>query len=88
MLHPVIAAGRSIGVFGTLHTNEVDPIDQEEHMVAFTGQVGILISNCTIFEKAKREQEKTKTKIALLEQLKSIGSEMREETSEKMAHRI
>eukprot|EP01043_Picozoa_sp_COSAG02_P041166 COSAG02_NODE_3391_length_6821_cov_16.598929_2_plen_1453_part_00 len=88
MLHPVIAAGRSVGVFGTLHTNDIDESEQEERMLAFTSQMSILINNCMVFEKAKREQAKIKTKIALLEQLKSIGSEMRDETSEKMAHRI
>lgn len=88
MLYPVIVAGRGVGVFGTLHTNEVDVVEQEERMVAFTSQIGILINNCTMFQNAKREQQKTQTKIALLEQLKSIGAEMRDETSEKMAHRI
>jgi adenylate cyclase len=88
MLHPVIAAGRSVGVFGTLHTDDIDASEQEERMIAFTSQISILINNCTVFEKAKHEQAKIKTKIALLEQLKSIGSEMRDETSEKMAHRI
>ena len=88
MLHPVIAAGHSVGVFGTLHTNDLDAAEQEERMIDFTGQISILINNCTMFEKAKVEQAKIKTKIALLEQLKSIGSEMRDETSEKMALRI
>eukprot|EP01046_Picozoa_sp_COSAG06_P038968 COSAG06_NODE_4552_length_4154_cov_41.030567_3_plen_160_part_00 len=77
MLQPIVAAGHSVGVFGTMHTKAIDAADEEQRMVSFTSQISILLNNCQMFQKAKQEQEKIKTKIALLEQLKSIGSQVR-----------
>ena len=86
MLQPIIAAGHSVGVFGTLHTSSIDAREEEQRMITFVGQISILLNNCQMFSKAKLEQEKIKTKIALLDQLKSIGSSM--ESSEKTAQKI
>ena len=86
MLHPVIAAGRSVGVFGVLHTRPIDASEEEQRMLSFVGQIGILVNNCQMFRAARVEQDKIQSRIALLEQLKSIGSEL--DSSDKMVHQI
>ena len=60
--------------------------EEEQRMLSFVGQIGILVNNCQMFRAARVEQDKIQSRIALLEQLKSIGSEL--DSSDKMVHQI
>ena len=75
MLHPIVASGQSAGVFGVLHTRTVDAEEEETRMVSFVSQVATLLHNCQLFEKTRAEQEKIQSRMALLGEIKSIGTD-------------